>query len=44
MNIEELVNDLQNEGRPYKDAMYYTAGYDGPYAINRHNEIWVMAA
>jgi len=43
MNIEELQMALQKDNRPYRDAVFYTAGYDNPYAVNRHNEIWFSA-
>lgn len=43
-NIEELVTALQSDNRPYRNAVFYTAGYDGPYSIDRHNEVWVLAA
>jgi hypothetical protein len=41
--LEELINDLNTANKVYRDDMFFTAGYDGPYAFVRHNEIWVAA-
>lgn len=37
-----LVKDLQEAGKSFRDDIFFTAGYDGPYAVNRHNEIWLL--
>ncbi|XP_053406343.1 heme-binding protein 2-like [Mercenaria mercenaria] len=43
VNLEQLINDLNAAKKKYRDDRFFTAGYDGPYAIDRHNEIWVAA-
>ncbi|VDI71821.1 Hypothetical predicted protein [Mytilus galloprovincialis] len=38
--VEELAQEIGNPNL-YLDNYYFTASYDGPYAIHRHNEVWL---
>ena len=41
----KLVNSLNNDSVEYVKDFYFTAGYDPPYRIiDRHNEVWLLAA
>lgn len=42
-NLQGLIDDLNAASKSYRDDLFYTAGYDGPYALKRHNEIWTVA-
>ncbi|XP_045215552.1 heme-binding protein 2-like [Mercenaria mercenaria] len=42
-NRKALVQDLQAANKQFNQDHYYTAGYDGPYAFIRHNEVWLAA-
>uniref|UniRef100_A0A8W8IBN5 Heme-binding protein 2 n=2 Tax=Magallana TaxID=2171616 RepID=A0A8W8IBN5_MAGGI len=42
VKITELKNEINNSSLYYGDH-FYTAGYDGPYSVNRHNEVWLAA-
>lgn len=42
-NLEHLLADLDSMSRKYSDRVFFTAGYDGPYAFVRHNEEWLVA-
>ncbi|XP_060570818.1 heme-binding protein 2-like [Ruditapes philippinarum] len=42
-NLDTLMKDLQTANKLFKQDHYYTAGYDGPYAFIRHNEVWIAA-
>ena len=37
------MSDLGLAGRKFESNVFIAAGYDGPYAFVRHNEVWVMA-
>lgn len=39
----KLLESLQRDGVPFKDAPYYIAGYDSPFKLtNRRNEVWIF--
>jgi len=42
-NLVMLSNDLTTANKQFRDDVFLTAGYDGPYAFIRHNEIWIAA-
>ncbi|XP_052702441.1 heme-binding protein 2-like [Crassostrea angulata] len=42
MKVEELKNQINNRNLFHGDH-FYTAGYDGPRSMNRHNEVWLVA-
>ncbi|XP_048733058.2 polypeptide N-acetylgalactosaminyltransferase 1-like [Ostrea edulis] len=42
VKVTELKNEINNISMYYDDH-FYTAGYDGPYSVNRHNEVWLAA-
>lgn len=43
VELEELINNLNAANKQYRDDVFYTAGYEGPYAFVRHNEIWAVS-
>jgi hypothetical protein len=40
--MDELAQEIGND-KLYDNTLYYFAGYDGLYALNRHNEVWLKA-
>lgn len=42
-NYDTLVAHLRKANKVFNENRYYRAGYDGPYAFVRHNEIWIGA-
>lgn len=40
--IDELAQEIGDPSK-YHDDYFYFAGYDGPYVVARHNEVWLAA-
>ena len=44
-NVQQLGSDLTAKQIGFKEAPYFTAGYDSPFRVfNRHNEVWLEVA
>ncbi|KAK7880630.1 hypothetical protein WMY93_032726 [Mugilogobius chulae] len=43
-NAEKLKRDLEEAGESFLPNTFYGAGYESPFSLSHHNEIWIRKA